>query len=299
VPSKEHEVLAERLPSNHALLRQLLRDVCGLELATLSPRPGSEKVRNTNLPEYHSDGVVYELDGEVVVSVTVVEPQFRKVDQKRFAWPFYMAGYRAQYRALVRLVVVTPSRAVARWAARPIVLDDGASVVVPIVIGPDQIPRIDDPGVTPSPELAVLSTMAHGRRRGAVSLGRAAREALRTLPREWLAVYNDMVLRHLSKRARSRLEAEMRPEDYEIENEVVKEFFSRAEAQGLAKGEAKGKTEGKAEGLAGALLRILARNRLAVDEKLRDEVLACRDEARLLGWIDKAVEATKLADVFD
>jgi hypothetical protein len=47
VPSKEHEVLAERLPSNHGLLRQLLRDACGLELSTLSPDPGSEKVRNT------------------------------------------------------------------------------------------------------------------------------------------------------------------------------------------------------------------------------------------------------------
>jgi hypothetical protein len=44
VPSEEHELLAERLPGNHALLRQLLRDAGGLELSTLSPLPGSEKV---------------------------------------------------------------------------------------------------------------------------------------------------------------------------------------------------------------------------------------------------------------
>jgi hypothetical protein len=75
VPSEEHELLAERLPGNRALLRQLLRDACGLELSSLSPHPGSEKVRNTNLPEFHSDGTLYELEGASVVSVTVVEPQ--------------------------------------------------------------------------------------------------------------------------------------------------------------------------------------------------------------------------------
>jgi hypothetical protein len=176
---------------------------------------------------------------------------------------------------------------VARWAARPIVLDDGPSVVVPIVIGPDQIPRIDAEGVNPSPELAVLSTMAHGRRRGAVSLGRAALEALRALPPEWDAWYTEMVLRNLSKRARARLEAEMRPEDHEIKNPVVKEFFSRAEAKG------------KAAGLARALVEVLGRRGIEVDERLSKEVLACRDEARLLGWIEKAATARDLADVFD
>jgi hypothetical protein len=180
---------------------------------------------------------------------------------------------------------------VARWAARPIVLDDGPSVVVPIVIGPDQIPRIDAEGVNPSPELAVLSTMAHGRRPGAVSLGRAALEALRALPPEWDAWYTEMVLRNLSKRARARLEAEMRPEDHEIKNPVVKEFFSRAEA--------KGKAEGEARGLARALLEVLQRRGIRVDETLRKEVLACRDEPRLLGWIEKAATASDLADVFD
>jgi hypothetical protein len=295
VPSEEHELLAERLPGNHALLRRLLRDACGLELSTLSPLPGSEKVRNTNLPELRSDGVVLEVDGERVMSVTVFEPQLSKDDDKRLAWPCYMVGFRAQYRVPVRVVVVAPTRAVARWAARPIVLDDGGSVVTPIVIGPDQIPRIDAEGVDPSPELAVLSTMAHGRSRAAVSLGRAALAALRPLPPEWDAWYTDMVLRNLSKRARARLEAEMRPEDYEIKNPVVKEFFSRARAKGEAEGEAKG----EARGLARALLEVLERRSIEVDETLSKEVLACRDEARLLGWIEKAATANDLADVFD
>ena len=87
----------------------------------------------------------------------------------------------------------------------------------------------------------------------------------------------------------------MRPDDYEIKNEVVKEFFGRAEAKGLAKG----KAEGKADGLARALLEVLKRRNIGVDETLSQEVLACRDEARLIGWIEKAATAQRLADVFD
>jgi hypothetical protein len=51
--------------------------------------------------------------------------------------------------------------------------------------------------------------------------------------------------------------------------------------------------------LAAALLEILKQRHIEVNEQLRAEVLACRDEARLYGWIDKALEASELADVFD
>jgi hypothetical protein len=71
----------------------------------------------------------------------------------------------------------------------------------------------------------------------------------------------------------------------------VKEFFSRARA--------KGKAEGEARGLARALLEVRERRRIEVDETLSKEVLACRDEARMLGWIEKAATANDLADDFD
>jgi hypothetical protein len=291
VPSTAHELVAKMLTENHALLKQLLREGCGLELQTLAPLSGSEQVRNLQHPEYRSDGVLFEVDGDDVMSVSVLEPQFRKHPDKRFAWPLYMAGYRAQYRVPVRIIVVTPSRAVARWAAEPIVLDDGSSVIVPIVIGPAEIPTIHEPGANPSPELAVLSTMAHGRGRHGMATGRTAFTALDAVDQEMRPVYADVIFRYLGKRVRETLEAEMRIEGYEYKTKILKDAFTE--------GKAEGKAEGEARGLALALLKVLQRRNIEVDEPLRQEVLACRDEARLDAWLDKAVTAKSLTDVFE
>jgi hypothetical protein len=283
VPSTAHELIAKMLTDNQELLKQLLREGCGLELRTLAPLSGSEQVRNLQHPEYRSDGVLFEVDGEDVMSASVLEPQLRRDPDKRFGWPLYMAGYRAQYRVPVRIIVVTPSRAVARWAAEPIVLDDGPSVVVPIVIGPAEIPTIHEPGANPSPELAVLSTMAHGRGRHGMATGRTAFAALDAVDQEMRPVYADVIFRYLGKRVRETLEAEMRIEGYEYKTKILRDAF----------------TEGEARGLALALLKVLQGRKIEVDEPLRKEVLACRDEARLDAWLGKAVTAKSLADVFE
>jgi hypothetical protein len=122
----------------------------------------------------------------------------------------------------------------------------------------------------------------------------------------------------------------MRLEGYEFKTKILKDAFTE--------GKAKGEAEGEARGLALALLKVLQGRKIEVDEPLRkevlacgtrlasspgsarqpppsrsptsssrsgarahlrDELLACRDEARLIGWIDKAIAAKKLADVFD
>jgi hypothetical protein len=295
VPSTAHELIAKMLIENQELLKQLLREGCGLELRTLARLSGSEQVRNLQQPEYRSDGVLFEVDGEDVMSASILEPQLRRDPDKRFAWPLYMAAYRAQYRVPVRIIVVTPSRAVARWAAEPIVLDDGSSVVVPIVIGPAEIPTIHEAGAKPSPELAVLSTMAHGRGRHGMATGRTAFAALDAVDAEMRPVYADVIFQYLGKRVRETLEAEMRLEGYEFKTKILKDAFT----EGKAEGEAEGEARGKAHGLALALLKVLQGRKVEVDEPLRKEVLACRDEARLVAWLDKAVTAKSLADVFE
>jgi hypothetical protein len=44
---------------------------------------------------------------------------------------------------------------------------------------------------------------------------------------------------------------------------------------------------------------VLRNQKIRVDRRLRSEVLACRDTARLDAWFDKALTATSLADVFE
>jgi hypothetical protein len=105
VPTTAHELLAPMLAENHTLLRELLRRGGGLELLRIAPRVGSEKVPNLNHPDLRSDGLVFEVDdGDQLLSVTVLEPQLVKDDEKRFAWPAYQAGYRHHHRVPVRVV---------------------------------------------------------------------------------------------------------------------------------------------------------------------------------------------------
>ena len=174
-----HEILVAMGSRTPELLRVLLREARGIELAGVEPQPGPQSVVNLNHPPYAADAVLLERHGDRIVSGLVYEVQLTKAEEKRIAWPIYMAVLRGTYEVPIRVVVLTISRAVARWAAEPIVLDGGSSIIVPTVIGPDQIPSIDDPGRPPPlPELAVLSTMAHGRGRSAEAIGRAALAAI-------------------------------------------------------------------------------------------------------------------------
>jgi hypothetical protein len=65
---------------------------------------------------------------------------------------------------------------------------------------------------------------------------------------QWDPSYTGLVPSKPEQAGPREVEAEMRPEDYEIENPVVREFFSRAKALGQAKGLALGRAEGRAEG---------------------------------------------------
>lgn len=59
-----------------------------------------------------------------------------------------------------------------------------------------------------------------------------------------------------------------------------------------------GKAEGKAEAKAEALLRVLRRRGFEVDDATRARIDACRDADQLDAWLDQAVTAQRLDDVF-
>jgi hypothetical protein len=62
---------------------------------------------------------------------------------------------------------------------------------------------------------------------------------------------------------------------------------------------AEGRAEGRAEGGAQALLVMLDARGIAVPDAARDRILAQKDEEQLKRWIQKAVIATSVEDVFD
>ena len=108
----------------------------------------------------HADAAVALKDdaGTSVLGV-VVEVQLRVKPEKRYAWPAYLANFRAKLRCDVELLVVTTSEGVARWASEPISLGQG--FVRPLVVGPSSVPLVRDlEEARRLPELAVLSAVA-------------------------------------------------------------------------------------------------------------------------------------------
>ena len=63
-------------------------------------------------------------------------------------------------------------------------------------------------------------------------------------------------------------------------------------------GQLEGKHEGRLEGEARALLRVIDRRGLAIDEATRARVLTCTEAAALDRWLDRAVTASQTSEVF-
>jgi len=91
--------------------------------------------------------------------------------------------------------------------------------------------------------------------------------------------------------------------DYVYRSEFARRYIAQGHAEGRARGEAEGRIEGRAEGwLEGetqALLRILHARGLSVGEAERARLVSCDDRATLDEWLDRALTASRPAEVFN
>jgi hypothetical protein len=96
------------------------------------------------------------------------------------------------------------------------------------------------------------------------------------------------VLNAASESARRALEALMATTQFR------NDFVDRL----LAEGEAKGRAEGEAKGMAQMVLRVLSARGLRIPAEIRRRVLSCADSRQLEIWVDRAVTAASIDDVF-
>jgi hypothetical protein len=88
------------------------------------------------------------------------------------------------------------------------------------------------------------------------------------------------------------LVGEQRAED--LMGTLVEEWFEQGRQKGLDEGLAKGRAEGRAEDV----LRILALREVNVDGKARQRILSCTDLATLGLWLERAMRANHISEVF-
>lgn len=242
--------------------------------------------------QYRADAVVLFKRRKPVYGA-IIEAQLEPDRDKLYTWPLYAVGARERHRCPFVVIVVTPRRRTARWAAATIDLG-GASQYRPLVVGPDGIPEVTDRRLARrEPQLAMLSVMAHGRGdvKTAAAIGGAAARAISRFPEEQRLLYSLLIQANLSKAARKAIE--MQPETAYYFNDAQRRNFER----GVAKGKAEGKAEGRAEGVAVALLKILARRRLTLTAAQRRRITGCTDLAVLERWLDRSLLASSVAEL--
>ena len=292
MPKLPHEALVHLVRSAPEVIFHLLQHELGVELPLNVPlRITAAEFVDLNFAEHRADAILTVGEPERPTEAFVVEAQTDIDPRKRKSWPIYVAGPHARLGCPVTLVVIAPDPAVAAWAATPIDLGRGRTIVRPLVIGPRQIPVITDHDEARRfPELAVLSVAAHGREPGAEHIALAALVASRDLDSERDIFYADFVLANLGEVARKALEQLMPARPYEFQSEFARKYFYG--------GKVEGKTEGIAEGKTQMLLRQLRRRGFAVDAAVEARVADCRDDDQLDTWADRVLTAKSLDEVF-
>ncbi|MPY97020.1 MAG: hypothetical protein GEU97_03345 [Actinophytocola sp.] len=286
MPSQLHEVLVALFHERPALAAELLTGALGV------PVPEHREVRLESCEladvvptEYRADAVVVLTDGDQPVLAVVIEIQLGRDRGKRWSWPVYLATLRSRLRCRVVLLVLCSTTTIAEWCAVPIDLGHPGWVLRPLVVGPDRVPIITEPSdAEQSPELAVLSAMAHGAEpaHGEKVLS-ALLAGLRSIDDEHLTRYHDLVLSALPAAARACLEDMMTAGTYEYMSDFVRRNVN----------------QGRAEGKADAVLAVLAARGIAVTDDAKARITACTDLAQLDAWITRAVAIDSADELFD
>lgn len=284
MPSLDHESLILLFRNQPELAAQLLREALHLELpAYTEARLASSDLTEVVPTEFRADAVVLLVDGKPVLGV-IVEAQLSRDERKRFSWPAYMTVLRARHECPVELLVVTPDRAVAAWAAAPITLDlVGDCVVRPRVLGPDAVPIITDPAqAAREPELAVLSAMAHGKgdTQTAVSVALAATAFLDRLSEEQRVLYLALVESALGDAAKKAFE--MHPQTEKLMSSWQRGSFEK----------------GRAESRADDILDVLQTRGLSVTDEQRERIMSTSDLELLKTWLRRAVTVAAAGELF-
>ncbi|MDC0720784.1 hypothetical protein [Nannocystis bainbridge] len=309
MPSLPHTVLLELLRRAPPLVATLLREGCAAPL----PRFTAVQVVEGEFAEIDPA----EVRADLVLTLTgkggrpalaiVVEAQLRCDPAKRWVWPVYLASLRRRLQCPVRLLVLTTRPAVARWCSRPIDMGDGRWILVPDVLGPEQIPQVTRaPEARRRPELAVLSVLAHGRGPRAAAIGRAALAGVTMLDSARRPLYTDLVRVFLGAAARAELGVDaMQPlSDEELLRPFVylyrRSIFGQLMAPlHRARREARqAKEEGELAGLHEALFAILDARAIAVTATQRRTIAECRRRAQLLRWVQRAATVASARELF-
>jgi hypothetical protein len=299
VPSSLHEDLVDLFRGRPTLAPTLLADALGVALPAHCEARVVESTLNDRMPtEYRADLVVELSDGEGrLVLAIILEIQLDYDQNKPFTWPAYVGTLRARKRCPVCLLIVSPDETLAAWCRRPIELGPGMGMLTPLVLGPRAVPVVTDQALARcTPEIAVLSAMAHGNDPDGLQVLTAMLSVVAELDEARRDFYLDLVASQLNAAACAAMEAMMEAgqaggEQLGFMAQLKAKMEAKAKAEAKVEAKAEVEAEAKAEAKAEALLTVLQARGLSVSEAARTKILACMDLQMLDRWVARAVTA--------
>ncbi|MFH8785102.1 hypothetical protein [Streptomyces roseoverticillatus] len=221
-----------------------------------------------------------------------IEAQGRRDSDKAVSWAYYLAFLKAKYGHPALLLVVCQDKATAEWAAGPFKLGpEGwkALSVHPLVLGPGNVPPIiDEEEAAQNLAMATFSAMTHGRDQDAPAILDALARALGTVDEESVAYYSELLEIGLGETpARETWRNLMTIRTYFPGRGTLIE-------ETLLKGEAKG----RAAASSAMVLRVLDHREIFMPEAARERITSCTDLDVLERWMDRALTASTIDEVF-
>lgn len=252
-PGFQHQAIVDLLRSRPDLLLVLSQMNSAALLddeVTLSVLEGNLDV--VTPPQFDADLVVIARRGEEPVLAAVLEAQLSVDPDKLFSWPVYAAVARSRHRCPAVVIVLCVDREVARWAEQAVLLGPG-SLFRCVVVGPDAIPRVlERADARNTPELGVLSAIAHARSEDALAIALATIETFDLLDADRSRLYYDLICQALPEATRRALERIMIKVD-------LNQYDTPAVRHWMDKGRQEGRQEGRRELLLEAALRMSAK----------------------------------------
>ncbi|MEN8653914.1 hypothetical protein ABCR94_25740 [Streptomyces sp. 21So2-11] len=225
-----------------------------------------------------------------------IEAQGRRDPDKASSWTYYLAYLQAKYDMPALLLVVCQDELTAEWAAGPFrvgVKGWTALSTHPLVLGPNNVPRITDPAEAALDlPLATFSAMTHGKDPNVTAILKALVTALGRSKTRSIRYYAEMLEIGLGATpARDIWRNLMNEASYfPGRGTLVEETYLRGEADG----EAKGKAEGKAD----SILQLLAARSVPVSDAAAQRITDCTDLNTLNRWFGRAVTAEAAEELF-
>lgn len=295
MPSAAHETMVEFIRSHPEWFDALLRE-SGLGALPEGARAVDASARVVDPGTVQVDVLLSPGD---TGPWAMVELQRDDDPTKGRRWLMAAAALHDRRGVMGDVFVVTHARSVARWASSVATVEGPHGTRLSLTPRVVCLRRADAEALlaTGRPELAVFAAWAVHAQHGdaAARLMRRAIAATGSLPD---AALRDALVRGMINMVNDELRAKLREFFMDFskitEGPLMRDLREEFERRGALKG----KLEGKLEGEARALLRVIEKRGIAVDEATRERVLSCTDSATLDAWLDRAATATTAAEVF-